>query len=303
MYKMYKVTIYKDKITFTVWNEANEDFYEVDIKDSGPITKHFDKIVEIHKDVTVEDFMNHLAFYEKDIDFCFAGYTDGIPLKIFLNEMALDIETELNIKEVQLFWFGEILDENLIINGSLRSYLSKRTAQEKGLDSDEPYGLEYISINNWKKGKLILNENIVIVDYGSPLEEIASDENDHPVFDGFMGWTFHQVISSFLLCITQHGTPEERDAAIDFIESKKLDVNTVGQNRNQAELWRRCLVEDIESTKNKMEAAAEDSKYEEAARLKTTLELLKGELLALDAELNSHKNIKMPEGPEVRSGQ
>ncbi|TXI88444.1 MAG: hypothetical protein E6Q36_05640 [Chryseobacterium sp.] len=86
---MLKLIIYKDKITTTKWEEELKDWTEHDISTlDQPITKYFDRYVHIKEDVTVEDFMRHLERYEKDIDFCFAGYNNDVPLRPFLDELS-----------------------------------------------------------------------------------------------------------------------------------------------------------------------------------------------------------------------
>jgi len=279
---MYKVIIHKHKITFNQWDNEKQDWYEEDIKDSGPISKFFSKTVEIQSDVTVEDFMKHLQTYEQDIDFCFAGFTNGVSIKLFLEEMNKEPDSVFEVKEVQLFWFGEYLDSNLKIDGGLIAMLTKETAKEKGLDHEEPFGLEFIAINNWKTSPLKLNENVIIVDFGCPGDH---EQKEEVILDGFKYWNLFEIISSFLYVLSENGSPKQREEKIAILESQKFDVDNLGTNKAQVELFQRYLQEEIECIRSKMEVAVNEEKFEVAAELKAKTTILKEELKKLNIEL------------------
>jgi len=275
---MFKIIIYKNKLTSTSWDDITQSWLETEILATDSLTKYFHKIVEIKEDVTVEDFMYHLDKYEKDINYCFAGYMDSIPLKLYIEDMKKEPVKETDIKEVELFWFGEILNEELNILGAVRGWL-KDAAKDKGLNVEVPYGLEFTPLNTWKHCPLILNENIVINDFGD-IEAMTKNV----VFDGFKVWTLHDVISNFLCDLTENGSPEERDALVNQIENKKYNIHEVAQDAEQTEFWLGFLQAELEDSKMLMEKALDEENYEEAARLKTTIEILTKEIIDLKKE-------------------
>lgn len=276
---MFKVIIYKDKITSTLWDDKTQAWLEIEILESEPLSKHFHKLVEIKEGVTVEDFMLHLEKHERDIDYCFAGYMDSIPLKLYLEDMRKEPVRGTDIKEIEMFWFGEILNEEISIIGAIRGWLFEEAAKEKGLNPDVPYGMEFTPISIWKKCPFVLNENIVINDFGE-IEAMS----ETMVFDGFKSWSLHEVISNFLCDLTENGSPEDRDTIVSQMEGKKYDIHEVSQDKEQTEFWLGFLQAELNDSKAAMDKALEEENYESAAKLKTTIEIIGKEILELKKE-------------------
>lgn len=282
---MFKIIIYKDKITSTSWDDITQSWLETEVLATDSLPQYFHKVVEIKEDVTVEHFMFHLEKYEKDIDYCFAGYMGGFPLKLYIEDMKKEPLRDTDIKEIELFWFGEILNEELNILGAIRGWLNEESAKEKGLNYEVPYGMEFTPLNTWKHCPLLLNENITINDFGD-IEAITKNI----IFDGFKVWTLHDVISNFLCDLTENGTPEERDALVNQIENKKYNVHEVAQDKEQTEFWLGFLQAELTDSRVLMDKALDEENYEEAARLKSTIEILTKEILELKKEVAIKNN-------------
>ena len=143
---MFRIIIYKDKITSTFWDEPSQGWIEFDIaKEDGQLTQYLNQPVEIQEDVTVEDFMKHLEKYEKVIDFCFAAYNHGNALRLYLDDMRAPLSNnykkDTSVTEIELCWFGEIIEEESF---SENSNLYKRKREEND-GFEAPSKIEFIS--------------------------------------------------------------------------------------------------------------------------------------------------------------
>ncbi len=283
---MFKVVLYKDKITSTTWDEKNQTWNEYDIsKESGHFTKYFNRVVEIKEDVTVEDFMLHLERYEVDIDYCFAGYTNGIPLRLYLDEMKKEPEGEVDLEIIELYWVGEILEEDLVVAGVLRGWLDEIKAKESGRNLDMPNDtVDCMPINIWKNCKLELNENILIRDLGE-IKEIK----ETLLFDGFYKWTLHEVISNFLSELTASGSPEERNKLMAQIVDKTTNLPELSKDKEQANFWLAVLESDLEDSRDDMNKALDDENYEKASKLKVSIATIEKEIELLKSEMKKNK--------------
>jgi hypothetical protein len=287
---MLKLIIYKDKITTTQWESELNDWVENDIKIlEGPITKYFDRYVFIKDDVTVEDFMNHLEYYEKDIDFCFSGYNNDVPLRPFLDEMKEDVSEEMSsdLGEIELVWQGEILNNTICLFGHILAFLSDEKIKELGEENDLPHDVSWLPINVWKHCKMSLNDIILINNLGT-VEEIT----DELVYEGYHYWTFFDIVSNFLADITINGTPEERNKIATQIINKQYDVKEVAKNPEQATYWMSFLETELEEMKMHMEDAVDGEDYEKAEVIKKDMEAVEKELGSLRDEVEHYRGKK-----------
>lgn len=286
---MIKIIIYKDKITYVDWDLENQDWLECEVGTEG-ITRHFNKIVEIKPDVTVENFVRHLEKYEQIIDLCFSSYTDGVPLRKFIEDMEKEAKTKNDISIVELIWEGDMVNEDLVIIGYLRGWLTEERIQEFGPDSDVPHDLSFVSLSAYKNCVLTLDENIVVHDFGSTMDlKKMVEEEKEVVLDGFYSWTLHDVISNFLSDISSNGSPEQRDEIASQVQSNKFDADEISKNKGQSELWKVLLETKIESLQKDKEAATEEEDYERASQLKKEIELLNTNLRDLLNAIKKHE--------------
>lgn len=289
LFCMIKIIIYKDKITYVDWDLENQDWLECEVGTEG-ITRHFNKIVEIKPDVTVENFVRHLEKYEQIIDLCFSSYTDGVPLRKFIEDMEKEAKTKNDISIVELIWEGDMVNEDLVIIGYLRGWLTEERIQEFGPDSDVPHDLSFVSLSAYKNCVLTLDENIVVHDFGSTMDlKKMVEEEKEVVLDGFYSWTLHDVISNFLSDISSNGSPEQRDEIASQVQSNKFDADEISKNKGQSELWKVLLETKIESLQKDKEAATEEEDYERASQLKKEIELLNTNLRDLLNAIKKHE--------------
>jgi len=280
---MFRTIIYKDKITSTIWEEENQEWLEYNIADNdGQFTQYFNQAVEIKEDVTVEDFMNHLEKYEKVIDFCFAAYNHGNDFRLYLEDMRAelsdDYKKDTKVSEIEMCWFGEIVDEELNIFGTFRGWIDEKTLIENGLESDGPYGMEFTPLSLWKNSLISLNENIIIIKHE---DENSVEEN--VFFDGFKAWRLHDFISSFLHELTAYGSPKEREELVQKI--KDYDIKEVAKDKEKAKFWLDFLESELKNSKVDMSQAIENEDYEKASQLKKDISDLEKEIKELYEEI------------------
>lgn len=284
---MLKLIIYKDKITTTQWEPELNDWIENDIKTlDNPITKYFDRYVFIKDDVTVEDFMKHLEYYEKDIDFCFSGYNNDVPLRPFLDEMREEVSEEMSsdLADIELVWQGEILNNTICVFGHILAFLSEDKLKEVGEENDLPHDVSWLPINVWKHCKMSLNDVILINNLGT-----VEDITDELVYEGYHYWTFFDIVSNFLADITINGTPEERNKIASQIVNKQYDVKEVAKNQEQATYWMSFLETELEEMKLTMEDAVDGEDYERAEIIKKDMESVEKELGDLREEVERYR--------------
>lgn len=280
---MQKLIIYKDKITITKWEETSKSWAEYDIsKLDGPITKYFNRITEIKDDVTVEDFMFHLERHEAIIDYCFCGYLNDVPFKLYLNEVYKDSE-ESDLEEIELVWEGEIINKDLAMVGYLRGWLSKKRIEEIGEQFDEPLDISFMPLPMWKKCRLSLNESMMISDYG----EIDNIEQN-VIYEGFCRWTLFEVISNFLCEISLAGNPDEVRKLHSELQTRKFDKQEVASNEEKTRFWLNFLEMELKDMKYTMEVALDNEEYEAASKLKKEIEIVETDLAELRSEIKKN---------------
>jgi hypothetical protein len=279
---MIKITIYKDKITATKRNEDNT-LSEHDIsKLDGTILKYLNRVVEVKPDVTIEDFMKHLERYEMAIDYCFSDYLKGHPFRLFLDDMNLR-ESETDLEEIELCWEGEIINEDFIMIGYLRGWISDEKIKELGPEYEFPQEVNFIPIHVWKNCLFRLNDNIIINHLGD--EETLEKE---VVFAGIYSWTLYEVISKFLEELSLNGSPNERDELLVLMENKKYDVKEIAKNAEQTEFWLAFLKDELKDLRTLMENSNEVEDYEQSNILKKEIEASEKELFNLIEEVKKY---------------
>ena len=281
---MRKIIIYKDRVTVTQWDEFSKTWTEHDVlKLNVPFTMHFNRLVEIHPDVTVEDFMKHLEKHESVIDYCFADYMQGISLRLFLNEMEKE-DVDSGLEDVELFWEGETINHDLAIIGYLRVWLKEEKVKELGNEFDVPHDINFLSLNSWKKCNFILNENLTIVSHGQT-HEIKNDV----IFEGFYRWTFFEVVSNFLSELTLNGSPEQRDALLAEMENKQYDAKEISKDKDKSQFWMAFLEAEISDLRARKEKILEEEDYERAAQITKDIEGVEKDLVALKEEIEKNE--------------
>ena len=280
---MFKLIIYKDKITSTFWDEESQTWMEYDIaKNDGQLTQYFNQPVEIKEDVTIEDFMIHLEKHEKVIDFCFSAYNHGNAFGLYLEDMRAklsdDYKKDTNVTEIEMCWFGEVIEEELTIFGTFRGWIDEKTSIENGLENVGPYGMEFTPLSLWKNSILSLNENLIIIKH----EDENSVEED-VFFDGFKAWKLYDVISSFLHELTAYGSPEEREELMNKI--RQYDIKDVAKDKEKAKFWLDFLESELKNNKIDMSQAIENEDYERASKLKEAITSLEKEIKELYDEI------------------
>lgn len=280
---MVRLIVYKDKITITKWEEQSGSWGEFDIyKLEGSIAKYFNKIVEIKPDVTIQNFINHLEKYEPIIDLCFSDYLKNIPIRNFVHDMN-KAEAVTDFGEVELYWEGEIINDDLSITGYLRAWPKNEKIKELGEEYEIPYDVSLLPIYTWKNCNFILNENIIVND----LSEMSSLKKD-VVFSGFYRWTLFEVISHFLAEISANGSPDDRDRIFIEMEGKRYNLKEIVKSKEQTDFWLAFLEQELIDLNKLMDSASESEEYEKASKIKVDIADTEKELFELREELKKN---------------
>lgn len=279
---MVKITIYKDKITATKHNKDENTYTEHDIsKLDGSILKYLNRIVDIKLDVTVEDFMNHLERYEKDIDYCFSDYLKGNPLRVYLDDMRAK-ESETDLAEIEICWEGEIINDDFILVAYLRAWWNEEKVKEIGEELEYPKEVNFLPIHVWKNCLFRLNDNIII----NHLKEEQMERE--MVFAGIYSWTLCELITKFLEEISLNGSPNERDELSVLMQNKKYDIKEIVKSPEQTNFWLLFLQDELADLQDRFKISIDDEDYEQASILKKDIEKAERELSKLKEEIKKY---------------
>ena len=283
---MHRVIIYKNKIVLVDFDEITQTWVEKEILHDGErLSIYLNKLVEIKEDVTVEDFMNHLKKFEKEIDYSFVAFLNQIPFNVFYEDMKNTLgEGSADLEAVEMLWNAEIINQQLIVNGTLRGWLTPKKAEELEINPDIPQDISFLPLFLWKNALIELNEVLVLRDMGE-LENLT----ETILYEGFYRWTFFEFMSNFLQEISINGTPEEREKFLLEIEDKSYKLDELAKDKEQAEFWLNAIQIELEEKKEKLQKALDEEEYESIYKIKDAIQALEQEINDIHNELNKSK--------------
>lgn len=283
---MHRIVIYKNKITLVDFDDATQSWVEKEILKVGErLGFYLNKLVEIKEDVTVEDFMNHLKKHEQEIDYSFVAFLNDIPFKVFYEDMNNSLgDGNVDLEAVEMLWSAEIINQQLIVNGALRGWLTKKKAAELEINPDIPQDISFLPLFLWKHALIELNEVLVIRDMGE-LENL----NETILYEGFYRWTLLEFLTNFLQEISINGTPEERERFLAEIENKSYKLDELAKDREQAEFWLNILQTELEENREKLQRALDNEEYESIFKIKETIQVLEQEIKDINTELSKNE--------------
>lgn len=271
---MFKIIIHKDKITCNIKDEIHEKWEQVEItENSGPISKYFNDEVSIDDDVTFEDVINIMEKFENDINYCFAAQSQCIPIRLYIKEMRTDIKHDTEISRVELFRKGEVIDAEILFKNSIRGFMSEESAEVTGHDIEDPVSVDTCNVNNLKTSKVVLNHNVVIVDYDNDLQ----DDTEKIIFDGFFTWTLHDFFATIVSVLTQNGTPEERDVIHNTSNAFEKNSN----NQEDIQMWITLFQEELEEKEKSKQLAIDEERFEEVVPIIESIKEIKEKIREL----------------------
>lgn len=282
---MQKVIIHKDKITLAIFDEAKETWHETEIsKDGERLGKYFNKLVEVKEDVKVEDFMNLLHRHEQEIDYCFSAFMDELPFSLFYADMNSGVgEGNSDLEAVEMFWSIEIINNELIMLGTLRGWLSEDRAKELDVSMDIPHDISFLSLSLWKNAFFEVNEFYTLRDLGH-----IDNLEEKILHEGINRWTLFELIRDFLCEITVNGSPEQREKLLEEMEKKSYDINELAKDKEQALFWLDVLQGETDDCKNQIQRALDEEEYEMVSSLKNKLKILEQEIADINGELSKN---------------
>jgi len=211
---MQTVTIKKDGIFFSFWDEQVASWVDRNILDSDfPISHYLPYNTRVEGEITIRDFLKHLSHFRPQVQQIFANALSGITC----DQIAEIIETSKKPKSnvpmnaVYLFKMGKVFpvkDEEI-------DYLSTYSVLmglfvEENVEEDKVYHLSAFDVRDWVDLPFAIDSFMEYTDVQT--EEI--------LLNGLIDWKFFEVIHAVLNQITLTFQIRQMTSTVDL---KKLE--------------------------------------------------------------------------------
>jgi len=225
---MHKVSINKDGLFFSFWDESSEDWIKKNIADASlPITWFMSYAVEIEEGLSVHSVLNLLKPYSDIIKLYFVQSLSGVSLdEIFMSADQSSISAKkIDANQVFLLKAAQVSkikeDEDLINFITVHNVLmGLQIINEDDPDTDILHPLASINFQDWCNLPLVADDWLEYVD----------PHTEEVYFEGVTNWTFSEIISTILsqvaitLQITQ--TVSENSAKVP-VEDGPVEISHV----------------------------------------------------------------------------
>ncbi len=193
---MQKVTIKKDGIFFSFWDEQTASWVDRNIKDSDfPISYYLPYITRVEGTITLRDFLKHLYPFKNHVQSIFATALSGITYEQITEIIDSPKKQEsvgpMNV--IYLFRMGEVVpvkDDDL-------DYLNTYTVLmglfvEENVEEDKVYHLSGFDVRDWVDLPFAI-DNFV---------EYTDVQTEEVMLNGLTEWKFFEVVNAVLSQIT-----------------------------------------------------------------------------------------------------
>lgn len=231
----------------------------------GHIGMHLQSVVEVERNVTVEDFMRALIKHEADIDVMFNGASRGHKLRPYYEEMLKKPDNKRNdLAYVELSWSSEYsASEGRKKMNEVAIYLQMNgmTDKKRGIEM-RSYSLIQTPINDWKHLPFRLSRMLLVYDFQLNHKNAsgASEARVVTMLEAEREMTLYDLIGGFMDGITWHGYPQQRNERAAQIENA---INEPDEDVFEVSL---------EDKEYELEKAIEREDYERAAVLKKEID-------------------------------
>ena len=231
MYNLIK--FHKDKITTYVFNDEENDWKEVSIKELGfPISDYFNHLIDFADDLTVKDFILLLNEYKEELDKTFSAYNHGYEFEIYQKEVMKEQQPDYfkECDEIEIVWNTEVIRENGInfimdwvtFCGRIKNFKPKN-------EIDVPIRAMQLSpLRDWKNLPLRLNKMIYyeeMTPFGGRTRKIPTR------LQGIKNFSLFNVLSGFIYELTCHGTPEQQ---ISMANEVKAQIKSISEKISES---------------------------------------------------------------------
>lgn len=193
---MHKVSINKDGLFFSFWDESSEDWIKKNIAEASlPITWFMNYAVEIEEGLSVHTVLTLLKPYSDIIQLYFVQSLSGVSLDEVL--MAAD-QSAISAKKIeanQVFLLKTAQVSKIKEDEDLINFITVHTVlmglqitDEDDPDTDILHPLSAIDFQDWCNLPLVADDWLEYVDPNT--EEVY--------FEGVTNWTFSEIISTIL---------------------------------------------------------------------------------------------------------
>jgi len=199
--------------------ESKTTFSKVD----GPICLHFQSTIEVDRDVTVEDLMRVLMKNESDIDMMFYGFSKGLRIRPFYEEMLLPPNNKrIDIAYVEVGWSSDYFGSDrpgksneLFLFVQISGIAKKRQKNEL-----RSYNLSQVPLNDWKHIGLSVCDMMRVHDFrvNQKGETGKTETQVITLIEAKRDMTLYDFIGGFIESIAWYGYPSQRKERMDDIE-------------------------------------------------------------------------------------
>lgn len=211
---MQKVTIKKEGIFFSFWDEQTASWIDRNILDSDfPISHYLPYSTRVEGEITVRDLLKHLSHFRTQIQPIFANALSGITC----DQMADLIESpkkpnsNVPMNVIYLFKMGEVIpvkDEEI-------DYLSTYSVLmglfvEENVEEDKVYHLSAFDVRDWVDLPFAIDNFM----------EYTDVETEEVLLNGLIDWKFFEIIHAVLNQITLTFQVMQMTSTVDL---KKLE--------------------------------------------------------------------------------
>jgi len=175
------------------------------------------------------------------IDLIFNASLYGVPFDLLIKDFEKKSESEHDeIRYLDLFWSVDYDKDGLFIEPDFHG-----KAQKNNHNADEtPFGLDFVSICEFKNYPLRLNESLEIIDNSR-----LRDEN-RTILKTTKKFTLYEIIHAILYELSWYGTPEKRDKNGKEILEQVRKIETV-DDVFESDIAMRYLRIEVEKESNK----------------------------------------------------
>lgn len=255
-----------------------------DIIDPNNILLFLSDTVELGEDLIFKRLFDIISYNVTSFNDIFYSSLDGYLIDPYLQEIENNSTNKNNIEYLEIYWSNNKFDK--ILNSIPTIH---------GVSVNEFYALDFVSLNNIKNLKIILNNNFVVYDYNKILE--GKPESKSKIKLGDKSFSLFDLYDAIFREITYHGGPLDKielfeelenniDDDVDFDEYQEFNKQTLDEIISKYER------DDIYLVKYKNIKYRIEKDRMTINNIDKLKDCLKEKLIIYDLIINSNKNLK-----------
>jgi hypothetical protein len=224
--------IYIKKSGFFVMERNTELKTDRFQKIESELAYHMQDIVTIDDDVTIENIMDSLMEFEKEVDILFMGHTRGFKLKPFYEKMQEPLkegDSYTDLDFIEFHWGTDYTEYDDEVDDeekpSFYSYVSFHGVDDsveiQTFEESRYYGMSLSPVNRWKHLPVKMDKTFFIRNY--VLNKDTNVYEEKVLMEAEKEFTFYELIGGFLHEMSWHGYPENQEEISNKLEEVSLN--------------------------------------------------------------------------------